>query len=248
MQFVEYGHENQEVIILLHGGGLSWWNYREVAEQLQKSYRIILPILNGHGGSDKDFFSIEDNAKDVIAFIDEYFEGHVWAIGGLSLGGQILVEILSQRKDICRYAIIESALVIPMKLTGKLIRPVFGMSYGLIKQKWFSKWQFKSLRIKSELYDDYYKDTCKIKKENMISFLQANSDYRIKDTLKDTLAQTCILVGSREQKKMISSAKLLHQEIKNSEIHALDGLYHGEISINHAKDYVELLGRMFDKR
>jgi len=245
MQFVEYGHENKEVIIFLHGGGLSWWNYKEVAEQLQKKYRVILPILNGHAGSDKDFFSIEDNAKDVVTFIEECFEGHVMAIGGLSLGAQVLVDILSQRNDICRYAIIESALVIPMKLTGKLIRPALGISYGLIKQKWFSKWQFKSLRIKSELYNNYYEDTCKIKRENMISFLQANSDYEMKDTLKDTLANTCILVGGREQRKMILSARKLYQEIKNSEMHILKGLYHGEFSINYAKNYAEMLEKTF---
>ena len=58
MKYVEYGQENKEVIILLHGGGLSWWNYREVAELLQDDYHVVLPILNGHAGSDKDFVSI----------------------------------------------------------------------------------------------------------------------------------------------------------------------------------------------
>ena len=31
MQYVEYGAHNLQTIILLHGGGLSWCNYREVA-------------------------------------------------------------------------------------------------------------------------------------------------------------------------------------------------------------------------
>ena len=130
MQYIEVGKQNEEVIILLHGGGLSWWNYQEVAELLQKRYHVILPILNGHAGSDKHFLSIEDNANDIITFIDGHYDGTVLAIGGLSLGGQILVEMLSQRKDICKYAIIESALVVPMKITHKLIRPIFGVSYG----------------------------------------------------------------------------------------------------------------------
>ena len=34
MQYIEFGKQNEEVIILLHGGGLSWWNYQEVAELL----------------------------------------------------------------------------------------------------------------------------------------------------------------------------------------------------------------------
>lgn len=134
---------NSNVIILLHGGGLSWWNYREAVEILQSDYHVILPILDGHAESDRDFTTIEDNAKDIIKFIDEQFGGSVLLIGRLSLGGQILVEILSRCKDICQYAIVESALVIPSKLTYSIIRPAFGSCYGLIHYKWFSKLQFR---------------------------------------------------------------------------------------------------------
>ena len=31
MKYIEYGKENNEVIMMLHGGGLSWWNYRKEA-------------------------------------------------------------------------------------------------------------------------------------------------------------------------------------------------------------------------
>ena len=172
MNYIEYGKKNSNVIILLHGGGLSWWNYREVAEKLQSDYHIILPILDGHAESDRDFTTIEDNANEIIEFIDDQFGGSVLLMGGLSLGGQILVEILSRRKDICKYAIVESALVIPSKLTYSMIKPAFGSCYGLIRHKWFSKLQFKSLRIKPDLFEDYYRDTCGISKSNMIAFLQ----------------------------------------------------------------------------
>ena len=158
MNYVEYGKENSDVIILLHGGGLSWWNYKEVAERLQTDYHVVLPILDGHAGCDKQFTTIENNALDIIEFVNSKLGGSVIMMGGLSLGGQILLEILSQRKDICKYAIVESVLVIPSKFTYSMIKPAFGSCYGLIKYKWFSKLQFKSLRIKSNLFDEYYKD------------------------------------------------------------------------------------------
>ena len=145
MHYVEFGKENNSIILLLHGGGLSWWNYEDVAKSLQKDYHVILPILDGHAKSEKPFTSIEDNADEIINFIDAHSGGSVFLIGGLSLGGQILLEILSQRNDICKYAIIESALVIPSKLTCSMIKPAFGSCYGLIQYKWFSKLQFKSL-------------------------------------------------------------------------------------------------------
>ena len=244
MIFKEYGQENKEVIILLHGGGLSWWNFREEAELLQKDYHVVLPILNGHAGSDKDFVSIEATAEDVIAFIDEKFGGSVLAIGGLSLGAQVLTEILSKRKDICRYAVIESALVIPMKVTHALVKPMMDMSYGLIKKQWFARLQFKSLKIKDELFDEYYRDTCQITKENMIAFLKANSDYELKAELADTKAKVCILVGQKESKKMRDSAQRLHAAIPGSLLLVLKGKYHGEYSLNCAKEYVEELSKL----
>ena len=110
MQYVEYGAHNSQTVILLHGGGLSWWNYREVALLLADKYHVVLPALDGHADSDAPFTSIEDNAARLIAYIDEHHGGSVYAVGGLSLGGQIAVEMLTQRSDICRFALLESAL------------------------------------------------------------------------------------------------------------------------------------------
>jgi len=131
MRYLEYGNQNPETIILLHGGGLSWWNYRDVAQLLSDRFHVVLPILDGHAGSDAPFTSIEDNAARIIAHIDEHFGGKVLAICGLSLGGQIAVEMLTQRPAICRFALIESALVKPSKLTHVLIGPTIGMSYAV---------------------------------------------------------------------------------------------------------------------
>lgn len=238
---IEYGKENSDVIMLLHGGGLSWWNYREVAEILQAKYHVVIPILDGHAGSDGDFVSIEDNAKKIIAYIDEVHGGHVALIGGVSLGGQILVEMLTQRSDICGFAIIESALVVPMRLTQVLAKPMMDMSYGLIKRKWFSKLQFRALKIKKELYNDYYRDTCNITKANMTSFLRANAGYVVKKELVQTRAETFIFVGGKEAPKMLRSAECLHEMIPDSVLRIFKKWHHGEFSINHGAEYADIL-------
>ena len=84
MNVLEYGKENQQTIMLLHGGGLSWWNYKEVAELLKDRYHVILPILDGHAGSSRNFTSIEDNAEALLHYIDEHCQGQLFLIGGLS--------------------------------------------------------------------------------------------------------------------------------------------------------------------
>ena len=87
MQYVEYGAHKLQTVILLHGGGLSWWNYRDVAQLLSDRFHVVLPILDGHADSDAPFNSIEDTAAKIISYIDEHFGGKVLAVGGLSLGG-----------------------------------------------------------------------------------------------------------------------------------------------------------------
>ena len=58
---------------------------------------------------------------------------------------------------------------------------------------------------------------------------------------------TYIIVGSKEQRKMIVSANMLHKAIKNSQMKIIEGYYHGEMSMNHAKEYVNLLEKFMDK-
>ena len=247
MHYVEYGKENNNIILLLHGGGLSWWNYEDTAKSLQKDFHIILPILDGHAESDKPFTTIEANAAEIIAFIDTHFGGSVFMIGGLSLGGQILLEILSQRNNICKYAIIESALVIPSKITHSMIKPAFGSCYGLIQYKWFSKLQFKSLKIKPDLFDCYYKDTCDISKNDMIAFLQANSLYSLKESIKSCEAKVFVFVGEKENNTMLKSAEMIHQTLRNSFLQVIPKLYHGEFSINHGKDYANKIREIIEE-
>ena len=241
MTVMEFGQQNPNVIMLLHGGGLSWWNYREVAKQLAEQYHVVLPVLDGHADSGAPFTTIEDNAARLISYIDAHFGGQVLAIGGLSLGGQVAVEMLSQRKDICRYALIESALVKPSKLTAAMIGPTFGMSYGLVRQKWFAKLQADYLGIPKVLFDDYFRDTCAIGKADMITFLKANSLYTIKPSLSETTAKTKIVAGAKEPKSIRDSAKLLRDAMPGSRMDILPGLRHGDLSINKPVRYVRML-------
>ena len=239
MEYVEYGIEQENIIIFLHGGGLAPWNFREEANRLKDNYHVIIPVLDGHSGSDRDFTTIGSNADEVINFLDEKCSGSVLMICGLSLGGQILVDILSKRKEICRFAIIESALVLPMRTTHALIYPTISLCYPLVKKRWFAKLQFHSLHIRKDYFDDYYRDSSAITKENMISFLRENSDYQLKDGIKECQAKTLILVGSRETNIMKKSAEILHKKIPNSSLEILLGYYHGDLSMNHAETYIE---------
>ena len=237
MKTVEYGVGHDQVILLLHGGGLNWWSCRDAAELLQHRYHVVIPVLDGHPGSDRPFTSIEACAAGIISCIDTRFGGSVALIAGLSLGGQILAEMLSLRKDLCRAAIIESASVIPMKLTRCLVGPMLDMSYGLIKKPWFSRLQFRYLGIKEQLYPEYFEDTCRITKEDMKSFLKANASYPLKEAISQTKARVLIFAGRKEPSVVLRSAKLLSQKIPGSTLEIGRSMRHGDLSINRPAEF-----------
>ncbi|MDO4733347.1 MAG: alpha/beta hydrolase [Bacillota bacterium] len=241
MKAIEYGKENKDCLLFLHGGGLSWWNYKEVAELLSSRFHIVIPILNGHGGSGIPFTSIEENAKEIISYIDAHFGGQVLLIGGLSLGGQILLEMLSQRSNICSFAMIESALALPLKPATAFMKPAYAICYPLIKKRWFAKLQFRALHIKAGHFEAYYTDSAALSRQDLLAFSIANSNYRLKDTLAACKAKALILAGGRESAIMKKSARIIAGLLPAARLELMKNYFHGELSLNHPEEYTEKL-------
>lgn len=226
--------------VLLHGGGLSWWNYRAVADLLAANgYRVVLPVLDGHAGSDRPFTSIEDNASELVALIDRALGGRVDALGGVSLGAQVALEALAQRPQIAERAVIESALVLPMRAARALVAPAVALSYPLVRHSWFARAQFASLHLPEELYEPYYRDSCAISKRDMIAFMRENSSYRLKPELAGCGARATILVGGKEPRIMVRSARALAKAMPDSTLVEHPDWRHGEASLWHPEVYLE---------
>jgi pimeloyl-ACP methyl ester carboxylesterase len=235
-------------IILLHGGGLSWWSLEPVIRLLKERFHIVTPIIDGHGeDAYETFISIEDSAQKLIKYIDDQYNGKVFAIGGLSIGAQIVTEVLSSREDIAEYAIIESALVYPIKGTSFMTVPVYQLFYGLIKMRWFSRMQAKTLCIPDNMFDLYYNESIKMTKQSLINITLSNGNYELKHSISSTKAKVMIMVGGKEIGIMRKSAKRLNEVIAGSELNILPNMGHGEISLLHPEIYVELIFKFFNK-
>lgn len=244
MNVMEFGKGNPETLMFLHGGGLSWWNYREAAALLSSDYHVLVPVLDGHAGSDRPFTSIEENASEIISYLDTHFGGQILLIGGLSLGAQVLLSVLSMRGDICRHALVESAAVLPSRLTASLIGPSVSASFGLIRNRQFALLQFRSLHMKPELFEDYYRDTCALRKADMIAFMQASTAFSLPPSLPDISAGIHVYAGGKETRTILQSAQQIHRLFPGSTKTILPGMYHGEFSMKHPGDYASAVRKI----
>lgn len=248
MIFRETGNRNLPAIILLHGGGLSDWSWKEVADRLRATYNVVTPVIDGHGeDGGKTFTSIEDSAAKIISYIQNIHNGKVFAIGGLSIGAQIVCEVLSQQGNIADNAIIESALVCPIKGTAALTVPTYKLFYGLIKKRWFAKMQSKTLCVPDDMFEKYYEDSIHISKQSLINITLSNGSYALKHSIAAVTAKVLIIAGEKELGIMKKSAELLHKTIKGSSLYIAPKMKHGELCMVYPDNYIRLLNQLFSE-
>jgi len=246
MIFKETGRKECPTMIFIHGGGLSDWSVKPVVEEFQKDFHVVKVIIDGHGeAATETFISIADSATKLIHFIDTKCNKKIFAIAGLSIGAQIVTEVLSQRMDITKYAIIESALVYPIKGITNFTVPSYQICYGLIKKRWFSKLQASSLCVPSNMFETYYQDSLKISKQSLINITLSNGMYDLKEEIANTQAKVLIIVGEKELSVMKKSARKLFETIPGSELYVAPGMKHGEISLKCTQMYLDLLKKLF---
>jgi pimeloyl-ACP methyl ester carboxylesterase len=90
-------------LVLLHGFSGSYRHWLEdgpAAAFARQGYRVILPDFRGHGESaqphDPGAYPPDVSADDALALIDHLgLEDHAYDLGGYSLGGRIVVRMLT---------------------------------------------------------------------------------------------------------------------------------------------------------
>ena len=248
MIFKDFGDVKAPTIILIHGGGLSYWSLEGVVSLLVPEYHVVTPIIDGYGeDANETFLSIENSADNLIEYVISHCNGHIFAVGGLSIGAQIVTEVLSKRPDIADYAIIESALVCPIFGTKSLTVPMCKISYKLIKNRWFSKQQAKQLCVPDKLFERYYSDSVKMSKQSLVNTILSNGTYKLKAEIKKTEAKALVIVGEKEISVMRKSAEILCNAIPNSQLYIAPKMKHGELSLTRPELYVERLRLLFSK-
>jgi len=251
MRFYEYGDKNLPHIMLIHGAGRSYWSYLREARLLQDKYHIILPVIDGHGEEGNiPYISTEKIVDQLIEYIDNNCGSKLFAVSGVSLGGQSVIELLSRRKDIVEKAIVESGLCIPQPFLMKYSKLVMKLCSKWLFSKTFNKFALKILpkrmQYPEEIAELYMGDITSVKTETIIRIFDTYYQYKLKESLKDSQADTIYWYGGKEMKCIKQSAKLFQSYMKNCKIIELKGYYHSEISDYHPEEWVEKAGEFLN--
>ena len=183
--------------------------------------------------------STEATADKLLAYIDERCGGRVFALGGVSLGGQIVMELLARRPDVAEKAIIDGSLCIPQPFMAlcciALVRTCWGLMFGEKAARRQIKAMPKVLPAKmlypDELVARYLEDMPRLPKQTMVSIYNTYMRrYRLKDGVRTTKAEVQYWYGEKEMECVKKSARLFQSYVGSAVLYEAKGYDHGYLS------------------
>ena len=250
MKFHKFGDKNLPPILLIHGGGSSWWNYLRQARILSHNYHVILPTLNGHGEEyQKDYISTEDSAQKILDYVRQNLGGKLFALGGVSLGGQIAMEILSLDSDIAEKAIIDGSLCIPQPRLAKLSIFLVSLFGKLMFSKPACRLQlsimnkiYPQLAYPDEIKNYFMEDMPRTPIKTLVTIYKTYMGrYKLKDTISASKAQVLYIYGEKELNGIKESARLFQQMHPDTVLYEAKGYNHGYLSAYLPQEWIKLV-------
>jgi pimeloyl-ACP methyl ester carboxylesterase len=174
-------------------------------------YHCLVPDLPEHGRSVSEGpFSIKYAAALVHNLIQDRAHGGRANVIGLSLGGQVAVELLSQYPDVVDHAIVSGTLVRPIPMIRPLtplIRAVLWCYEPFKNQDFWIRSNMKGYSIPME-YEAYFREDTRLTTPDSLSRLLVESmNYRLPSRLGRVTSPTLVVVGQKELRITYQSAR-----------------------------------------
>ena len=115
MNFQLFGKNKAPTLLLIPGLGVSYEIFLPLIRLQEERFRIIAVEVDGFTlGKRIRFTSVDDQAAQIIAYVQAHHSGHLDCAYGLSLGGKILSRILERNELTIDHAILDAAPLLPL--------------------------------------------------------------------------------------------------------------------------------------
>ncbi|MBR6162095.1 MAG: alpha/beta hydrolase [Bacteroidales bacterium] len=158
MNFHTYGEHNRPTLLLIPGLGVSYEIFLPLIRLLEENCHIIAAEVDGFTlGKRTTFTSVDDQAVQIIDYLNNQYNGKLDCAYGLSLGGKILSRILERNEVTIGHAILDAAPLLPLPrwLVGPLRHYQAFNVWTCYRWTGFWRWVFHSH------YFDVLLDECK---------------------------------------------------------------------------------------
>lgn len=204
-----FGSPSGPTIIFVHGGGIAGWSWRPQAQAFL-DYHCLVPDLPGHGKSlAAGVCTVERGAGVIAELIRTRANDGKAHVVGLSLGGQITIQLLATAPEVVDSAVVSGTNVHPLSW-ARVFMPLVRVSVPLLRIRWFARLQAKAFSVPDDCMEDYLRDSFATDAGLLQGMVESSLSYRMPRGLPAD-KRVLVLAGSREVKAMFRSARDLTQ-------------------------------------
>ena len=245
MNWITFGKEKAPTLLLIPGLGVSYEIFLPLIRLLEERFRIIAVEVDGFTlGKPTLFTSVDDQAAQVIAYVQQQHDGHLDCAYGLSLGGKILSRVLERDEITIDHAILDATPLLPLPrwLVGPLRHYQAFNVWTCYRWTKFWRWVFHSH------YFDVLLDECK--KTYPYGGRQAVLDG-YKSVYTNKLEQISgkdihFWYGTKEAFAAKPQVKHLLTLCPEAHVQVFDGMNHGQLLVDHPEEVAErIIGLIF---
>lgn len=244
MRVLEFGDNEKEIIILIHGVNIPWKMWEKEIEFYSREYHVLVPALSGHDAEENtQFRSVEDEAKEIKKYVIENYGTAVYMVIGMSMGAAIAFCLLADGLLHAKYLVFDSGVFVA---TSPFLLSINKKMQLCCKNK--TKQRDAKILAKlnkvygSTLAPHYIEMADKMSDDNLLAALNSIGNFKMSNELR--LSNTKIIafhgtVFMEIQAK--KSANYLKKNFPQAYIKVLKGYNHGELSVNRPDEFVHLI-------
>ena len=243
MDFKSFGNNDLPSLLLIPGLGVSYEIFRPLIGMLDDRFHVITVQVDGFTlNSHTEFTSIDEQARQVIKYIQEDFGGHLDIAYGLSLGGKILSRVLEINEVAIEHAILDAAPLLPLPhwLVGPLKYLQCANVWTCYHWTGFWRWVFHSH------YFDVLLDECKKIYPYGGSKAVLDGYTSVYTTKLESISGHDIhyWYGTKETFVARPQVKHLTRLHSNITVEIFKGMNHGQLLIDRPEEVAERITRM----
>lgn len=216
LYYEEFGTQNPNTIVFLHGGGVGGWMWRGQVTALQNEYHCLIPDLPEQGQNMRNGtgpFVVETAADKIASLIHSLAHGGRAHVVGLSEGAQVTVALLARQSQLIDHAVVSSAMLRAMPGSWFYSRGLFVWSYRLFmapfqRSDWWIRLNMQSSAgLSDAFYPEFKLAFQQTTEDSFVNMMTSSMKFRLPPGLEKADLPVLVVVGSKEYKEMKASAK-----------------------------------------
>lgn len=211
--------ENKETIIFLHADGLAGWMWEEQVKAFGDYHCLVLDLPEHGRSQEAGAFTIERTAEMIVDLIKTRAHDKKAHLVGISLGAQIIVQILSKEPESVDHAFISGTLVRndpPTESFLKLLNHLIKI-YLPVKNDNLSIGSYiRSYNIPKSLIKKFKESTYAIHSESAERIIRENMLFKMPNGLDKAKVPALVMAGEKDYIIVKESAKDLLNVLPNS--------------------------------